>query len=152
MKSSSSSSSSVTKNPKIFKVDLEGNVYCNHDMVSIIRVAGRRSPRIGQKFHGCPLWPRMDYKFFMWKEDADKVLKEQANHTEIKQMPSTLENLKIEYLDLQNKMLVEENKMLKEMNKRLKEENVLLGKSKWGITHVLGFVTVVIAIWLVFGV
>ncbi|KAK1430793.1 hypothetical protein QVD17_13807 [Tagetes erecta] len=150
MKSSSSSSTSVTKNPKIIKVDLEGNVYCNHDMVAIQRVAGRRSARVGEKFYGCPLWPRMDCKFFLWKEDVAKVLKQESNYTEIEQNPFTLEKLKVEYLEFQNKLFVEENKSLKDENKRLKEDLLLpKSKSNWGVTHVLGFLVVVMAIWLV---
>ena len=34
MSTSSSSISCPNKNPKFFKVDLDGNVYCNHDMLA----------------------------------------------------------------------------------------------------------------------
>ncbi|MFS7973974.1 hypothetical protein Hanom_Chr09g00862981 [Helianthus anomalus] len=42
MSSSSNSSCSVKRNYKIFKVDLEANLYCHHEIVAIIRVAGQK--------------------------------------------------------------------------------------------------------------
>ncbi|KAL8255079.1 hypothetical protein R6Q59_033300 [Mikania micrantha] len=57
MSSSSSSSSIRKKHIRIFKVGFNGNVYCNHDMVAITRIAESRSTRQGHKFYGCILWP-----------------------------------------------------------------------------------------------
>ncbi|MFS7972155.1 hypothetical protein Hanom_Chr09g00841411 [Helianthus anomalus] len=51
MSSSSTSSSTVFKNPNFFKVDLEGNVYCHHDVIAVIRVVGLKSVRQGQQFY-----------------------------------------------------------------------------------------------------
>ncbi|MFS8003935.1 hypothetical protein Hanom_Chr13g01219711 [Helianthus anomalus] len=53
MSSSSTSASSVFRNPKILKIDLEGNVYYHHDIVTVIRVVGRKSLWQGQEFYGC---------------------------------------------------------------------------------------------------
>ncbi|KAJ0935398.1 hypothetical protein HanRHA438_Chr03g0118881 [Helianthus annuus] len=51
MSSSSSSSSSVRNNkPKIYRIGTDRNVYCNHDMVAVKRVASSRSSREGQEF------------------------------------------------------------------------------------------------------
>ncbi|KAM0022968.1 putative transcription factor GRF family [Helianthus debilis subsp. tardiflorus] len=70
---SSSSTSVVIRKPKVFKVDLDGNLYCHNDVVAVLRVAGRKSERHGQEFYGCSQWPRGDCKFFLWKEDVDKM-------------------------------------------------------------------------------
>ncbi|KAK1429989.1 hypothetical protein QVD17_12386 [Tagetes erecta] len=64
MSSASSSTSSCKKNTKRFKVDIEGNVYRNHDLIAFQRVAGRRSVRMGQEFYGCTLWPVRAYSSF----------------------------------------------------------------------------------------
>ncbi|KAK1419142.1 hypothetical protein QVD17_28301 [Tagetes erecta] len=79
MSTSSSSSSVMREKPKIFKVSTDGQVYCNHDMVALCRVTGHRSSRPGQPWFGCPLWPSMDCKFFMWKEDVDAVFAKEGN-------------------------------------------------------------------------
>ncbi|MFS7915470.1 hypothetical protein Hanom_Chr02g00165701 [Helianthus anomalus] len=55
---SSSSTSGIIRKPKLFKVDLDGNVYCHHDIVA-----------------------RGDCKFFLWKEDADNMFIERSNDT-----------------------------------------------------------------------
>ncbi|KAL8191562.1 hypothetical protein R6Q57_028293 [Mikania cordata] len=57
MSSTSSTAHSVNKNPKIFKVDLDRNLYCKHDLIIVRRVVQRKSSRIGHEFYGCPLWP-----------------------------------------------------------------------------------------------
>ncbi|KAJ0694824.1 putative transcription factor GRF family [Helianthus annuus] len=76
MSSSSTSASSLIRKPKLFKVDLDGNVYCHHDIVVVLRVVGRKSERHGQQFYACFHWPRSDCKFFLWKEDVDNMFKE----------------------------------------------------------------------------
>ncbi|MFS7946737.1 hypothetical protein Hanom_Chr06g00539801 [Helianthus anomalus] len=38
----SNSSCSVKRNYKIFKVDLEANLYCHHEIVAVIRVASQK--------------------------------------------------------------------------------------------------------------
>ncbi|MFS7947050.1 hypothetical protein Hanom_Chr06g00543471 [Helianthus anomalus] len=58
MSSSSTSASSLIRKPKLFKVDLDGNVYCHHDIV-VLRVVGRKSERHGQQFYACFHWPNM---------------------------------------------------------------------------------------------
>ncbi|MFS8026014.1 hypothetical protein Hanom_Chr16g01481971 [Helianthus anomalus] len=85
MSSSSTSSSTILRNAKLFKVDLEGNVYCHHDVVAFIRVVGRKSVRQCQQFVGCSHWPcclleRSDCKFFLWKEDVDKMFNQHASN------------------------------------------------------------------------
>ncbi|KAF5801646.1 putative transcription factor GRF family [Helianthus annuus] len=110
MSSSSNSSWSVNRTPKIFKVDLDGNLYCHHEIVPVLRMAGRKSIRYGDQFYGCPQWPLSDCKFFMWKQDFDKLFEA---HSNCSSSPVSYEELKNENLQLQNKLLLEENKMLK---------------------------------------
>ncbi|KAK1411621.1 hypothetical protein QVD17_38177 [Tagetes erecta] len=74
MSSSSSSSILPFKKLKSFRLGTDGNVYCNHNMVAVLRVAGSRSFRHGHEFYGCPLWPESDSKFFIWKEYVDVML------------------------------------------------------------------------------
>ncbi|MFS7971660.1 hypothetical protein Hanom_Chr09g00835461 [Helianthus anomalus] len=47
MSSNSSSPSIRSQNPKIFRLGTDGNVYCNHELLAIRRVAGNRSSRQG---------------------------------------------------------------------------------------------------------
>ncbi|KAF5782663.1 putative transcription factor GRF family [Helianthus annuus] len=108
MSSSSTSASTLFRNPKMFKVDLQGNVYCHHDIIAVIRVVGRKSVRQGQEFYGCSQRPRFDCKFFLWKEDVDNMFKQHASDCRF-----SYEDLKYQNMDLQNKLLVEENKLLK---------------------------------------
>ncbi|MFS7890049.1 hypothetical protein Hanom_Chr00s000006g01614181 [Helianthus anomalus] len=125
MLTSSSSISCLNKNPKFFKVDLDGNVYCNHDMLAILRVVSRKRDRIGKEFYGCPLWP----------VNLENVFKS----TSMANNPS-YEGLKMENLKLQNKILEEENRKLRQ---RLSME-----KYKWNSSCLLGF-AIVMAIWWV---
>ncbi|XP_022008476.1 uncharacterized protein LOC110907865 [Helianthus annuus] len=104
---SSSSTSAVIRKPKVFKVDLDGNLYCHHDVVAVLRVAGRKSERHGQEFYGCSHWPRGDCKFFLWKEDVDKMFVERSYGTSTQ---VTFKDLKIKNLELHNMLLIEENK------------------------------------------
>ncbi|KAJ0714523.1 putative transcription factor GRF family [Helianthus annuus] len=126
MSSSSRSASSVFRNPKIFNVDLEGNVYCHHDTVAVIRVVGRKSLRQGQEFYGCSQWPRSNYKFFLWKEDVDSMFKQHSSECRF-----TYEDLKFQNMDLHNKLLLEENKLLK--------AKISGTDSKWNKPYVLTF-------------
>ncbi|KAJ0788407.1 putative transcription factor GRF family [Helianthus annuus] len=119
MSSSSTSSSTVSRNLKLFKVDLEGNVYCHHDVVAVVRVVGRKSVRQGQQFYGCSHWPRSDCKFFLWKEDVDKMFNQHAS-----QCRFSSEDLKYE-----NMVLVEENRWLK--------AKISGTESKWNKQYVL---------------
>ncbi|MFS7942414.1 putative transcription factor GRF family [Helianthus anomalus] len=121
MSSSSTSSSTVSRNPKLFKVDLEGNVYCHHDVVAVVRVVGRKSVRQGQQFYGCSHWPRSDCKFFLWKEDVDKMFNQHASQC---RFSSSSEDLKYE-----NMVLVEENRWLK--------AKIFGTESKWNKQYVL---------------
>ncbi|KAJ0503463.1 hypothetical protein HanHA300_Chr11g0424511 [Helianthus annuus] len=51
MSPSSTSASRLIRKPKLFKVDLDGNVFCYHDIVAVLRVvAGGKSERHGQQF------------------------------------------------------------------------------------------------------
>ncbi|KAK1412506.1 hypothetical protein QVD17_33814 [Tagetes erecta] len=112
MSTSSSSSSVMREKPKIFKVSTDGQVYCNHDMVALCRVAGHKSSRPGQPWFGCPLWPSMDCKFFMWKEDVDVVFAKEGNWKVLELKNKALE-MKIENLEVEKMILVEENKKLR---------------------------------------
>ncbi|MFS7931098.1 hypothetical protein Hanom_Chr04g00352091 [Helianthus anomalus] len=85
MSSSSNSSWSVNRTPKLFKVDLNGNLYYHHEIL-------------------------FDCKFFMWKQDFDKFFEAHSNCTS---SLISYKELKNENLQLQNKLLLEENKMLK---------------------------------------
>ncbi|KAK1412203.1 hypothetical protein QVD17_33245 [Tagetes erecta] len=127
MSSSSTSVSNIIGNPRIFKVDLDGNVYCHHDIVAVLRVVRRKTNHNGQQFYGCSQWPRFDCKFFLWKQDFDVMIEAQANIT-----PSSYEALRKQNLDL-----VQENKMLK--------GKICAANSKW---KKLFFVLIVIAFWL----
>ncbi|MFS7934063.1 hypothetical protein Hanom_Chr05g00387101 [Helianthus anomalus] len=51
MSSSYSSNTSQSHKPRIFSVDLEGNVYCHHYWLAVRRVAGLRSSRAGHEFY-----------------------------------------------------------------------------------------------------
>ncbi|KAJ0735617.1 putative transcription factor GRF family [Helianthus annuus] len=95
MSSSSTSASRVFRNPKMFKVDLKGNVYCHHDIVAVIRVVGRKSLWQGQEFYDCSQWPRSDYNFFLWKEDVDNMFKQHASDCRF-----SYEDLKFQNMDL----------------------------------------------------
>ncbi|KAK1418011.1 hypothetical protein QVD17_27147 [Tagetes erecta] len=81
-------------------------------MVALCRVAGHRSSRPGQPWFGCPLWPSMDYKFFMWKEDVDVVFAKEGNWKVLELKNKALE-MKIENLEVEKMILVEENKKLR---------------------------------------
>ncbi|MFS8032061.1 putative transcription factor GRF family [Helianthus anomalus] len=96
MSSSSTCASSVFRNPKIFKVDLEGNVYSHHDIVAVIRVVGRKSLRQGQEFYGCSHWAISDCKFFLWKEDVDNMFKQHSSECRF-----SYEDPKFQNMDLQ---------------------------------------------------
>ncbi|MFS7965607.1 hypothetical protein Hanom_Chr09g00764201 [Helianthus anomalus] len=50
MSSNSSSLSIRSQNPKIFRLGTDGNVYCNHELLAMRRVAGNRSSRQGEEF------------------------------------------------------------------------------------------------------
>ncbi|KAJ0717189.1 putative transcription factor GRF family [Helianthus annuus] len=100
---SSSSTSSIIQKPKLFKVDLDGNVYCHHDIVAVLRVAGLKSKRYGEEFYGCSHCPRGDCKFFLWKEDVDNMLIERSNGTST---PVTFKDLKIKNLELHKMLLI----------------------------------------------
>ncbi|MFS7890013.1 hypothetical protein Hanom_Chr00s000006g01613791 [Helianthus anomalus] len=110
---SSSSTSGTKKNPKKFKVDIEGNVYCNHDILAISRVVGRRNARSGEAFFCCTLRPKQDYKFFMWKYNIKAFRIEHGRNEQ--------------ELEIKNLKLQEENKMLKQplANKKSTWKNLL---------------------------
>ncbi|MFS8025593.1 putative transcription factor GRF family [Helianthus anomalus] len=93
----SSSTSGVIRKPKLFKVDLDGNVYFHHDIVAVLRVAGLKSERHGEEFYGCSHWPN-HCKFFLWKENVDNMFNERSNGT---LTPVTFKDLKIKNLELQ---------------------------------------------------
>ncbi|KAK1431083.1 hypothetical protein QVD17_14303 [Tagetes erecta] len=108
----STSTSSPSRKPRIFKVATDGKIYCNHDMVAICRVAGNRSTRPSHAFYGCPLWPSMDCKFFIWKEDVDAIF---AGHEyrKVLELRNNALEIKIANLEVEKMMLEEENKNLK---------------------------------------
>ncbi|KAL9995781.1 putative transcription factor GRF family [Helianthus debilis subsp. tardiflorus] len=109
---SSSSTSCLIRRPRLFKVDLDGNVYCHHDILAVIRVAGLKSQRHGEEFYGCSHWPRGDCKFFLWKQDVDNMFLERSYGTST---TVTFKDMKIKNLELQNQLLIEENNNLKAM-------------------------------------
>ncbi|MFS7996978.1 hypothetical protein Hanom_Chr12g01136291 [Helianthus anomalus] len=94
-------------NPKLIKVDLDGNLYCYHEIVAVLRMAGPKSVRHGDQFYGCPQWLLSDCKFFMFKQDFDKFFEAHSNYSS---SPESYEELKNENLQLENKLLLEENK------------------------------------------
>ncbi|MFS7906024.1 putative transcription factor GRF family [Helianthus anomalus] len=108
MSSSSSSFSIRSKIPKIFRLGTDGRVYCNHELVTIRRVAGNRSSRQGEEFYGCPLWPGSDCKFFMWKQEVDAVLSSECN---------------CRFTEMDNERLVFEKTLIEEENKSLKKRS-----------------------------
>ncbi|MFS7919684.1 putative transcription factor GRF family [Helianthus anomalus] len=136
MSSSSNSSWSVNRTPKLFKVDLDGNLYCHHEVVAVLRIAGPKSVRHGDQFYGCPQWPLSDCKFFMWKQDFDKFFEA---HSTCSSSPVTYQELKNENLELQNKLLLEENRMLKRQ---------ILGKKSMWKQPFLFTMCFVIALWM----
>ncbi|KAJ0470421.1 hypothetical protein HanIR_Chr14g0718641 [Helianthus annuus] len=103
---SSSSTSGLIRRPRLFKVDLDGNVYCHHDILAVVRVAGLKSQRHGEEFYGC------DCKFFLWKQDVDNMFLERSYGTST---TVTFKDMKIKNLELQNQLLIEENNNLKAM-------------------------------------
>ncbi|KAF5785275.1 putative transcription factor GRF family [Helianthus annuus] len=108
MSSSSLSSSIISKNPKIFRLGIDGRVYCNHELVAIRRVARNRSSRQGEEFYGCPLWPGSDCKFFMWKQEFNVVLSSECN---------------FRFVEMDNERLVFEKTLIEEENKSLKKQS-----------------------------
>ncbi|KAL8230365.1 hypothetical protein R6Q57_000143 [Mikania cordata] len=105
MSSTSSTAHSVNKNPKIFKIDLDRNLYCKHDLIAVRRVVQRKSSRIGQEFYGCPLWP-VNTMFREHESCMTSLLPEN---------PKSYEVMKMRNLELEKMLLTEENKHLKEM-------------------------------------
>ncbi|KAD3338034.1 hypothetical protein E3N88_33555 [Mikania micrantha] len=91
---------------RIFKVGVDDNVYYKYDMVAIMRVAGSRSTRQGHEFYGCPLWPRLDCKFFIWKEEVDAMFSDGCNHKLLESKNKALE-MKIANLKVKKTMLEE---------------------------------------------
>ncbi|MFS7901712.1 hypothetical protein Hanom_Chr01g00002851 [Helianthus anomalus] len=73
MSFSSKSSWSVNRTPKIFKVDLDGNLYCHHEMFAVLRMAGPKMFNMVIKFM------LSDCKLFMWKQDFDKFFEAYSN-------------------------------------------------------------------------
>ncbi|KAD4584653.1 hypothetical protein E3N88_22254 [Mikania micrantha] len=132
MSSISSTAHSVNKNPKIFKVDLDGNLYYKSDLIVVRRVVQRKSSRIGQEFYGCPLWPNMDCKFFLWKEDLDTMCREHESYM-TNLLPENLKSydvMKMRNSKLEKMLLTAENKHLKEMLQK--------SKTKYKIRNILG--------------
>ncbi|KAL8255795.1 hypothetical protein R6Q59_030862 [Mikania micrantha] len=132
MSSTSSTAHSVNKNPKIFKIDLDRNLYCKHDLIVVRRVVQRKSSRIGQEFYGCPLWPvKYGLQIFLWKEDVYTMFKEHESRMTslLPENPKSYEVIKMRILELEKMLLTEENKHLKEMlqksNAKYKIRNVL---------------------------
>ncbi|MFS7998544.1 hypothetical protein Hanom_Chr12g01155111 [Helianthus anomalus] len=99
---SSFSTYGLIRKPKLFKVDLDGSVYCHHDIGGVLRVAGLKSERHGEEFYGCSHWPRGDCKLFLWKEDVDKMFVERSYGTST---AVTFNDLKIRNLELHNMLL-----------------------------------------------
>ncbi|KAL8241973.1 hypothetical protein R6Q59_012275 [Mikania micrantha] len=120
MSSTSSTAHSVNKNPK------DRNLYCKHDFIVFRRVVQRKSSRIGQEFYGCPLWPNMDCKFFLWKEDVDTMFREHESCMTnlLPENPRSYDVMKMRNLELEKMLLTEENKHLKEMLQKSKENEV----------------------------
>ncbi|KAJ0872500.1 putative transcription factor GRF family [Helianthus annuus] len=112
MSSNSSSSSPLirSQNPKIFRLGTDGNVYCNHELLAIRRVAGNRSSRQGEEFYGCPLWPRSDCKFFVWKQEVDVVLATECN--------CGVSEMKNARVAIEKRVLEEENRRLRKPSKK----------------------------------
>ncbi|KAJ0458133.1 putative transcription factor GRF family [Helianthus annuus] len=136
---SSSSTSGLIRKPKVFKVDLDGNVYCHHDIVAVLRVAGLKSERHGEEFYGCSHWPRGDCKFFLWKEDVDKMFVERSYGTSTQ---VTFKDLKIKNLKLHNMLLIEENKNLKAMRFDTKTKS----KKPYVLTFVIA-IAILLYLW-----
>ncbi|KAF5801247.1 putative transcription factor GRF family [Helianthus annuus] len=113
MFNSSNSSCNTNRIPKIFKVDMDGNLYCHHDIRAVIRVAGRRSVRCGAEFYGCSQWPRDDCKFFMWKRDFDKLFEVHSTCSSSAVTRSDAMTGNEYNLQLWNNLLSQENNMLK---------------------------------------
>ncbi|KAJ0851195.1 putative transcription factor GRF family [Helianthus annuus] len=111
----SNSASSANSKSKIFKIDLDGNVYCHHEIVAVVRMVRRNNQRKGQEFYGCSKWPRADCKFFLWKEDVKNLLKFNSNASLClwNSSSNSHEELKIQNLELQNMLLIEENNKLR---------------------------------------
>ncbi|KAJ0548993.1 putative transcription factor GRF family [Helianthus annuus] len=113
MSTSSNSSCNTNRIPKIFKVDMDGNLYCHHEIRAVIRVAGRRSVRCGAEFYGCSQWPRDDCKFFMWKKDFDKLFEVHSTCSSSAVTRSDAMTGNEYNLQLRNNLLSQENNMLK---------------------------------------
>ncbi|KAK1419518.1 hypothetical protein QVD17_28692 [Tagetes erecta] len=78
--------------------------------------------------YGYPLWPSMDCKFFIWKEDVDFVLADKGN-SEVLKMKNKSFEIKIANLEVEKMMLQEENKSLKlklEMSKSVSKRYYIL--------------------------
>ncbi|KAK1438978.1 hypothetical protein QVD17_04792 [Tagetes erecta] len=77
-----------------------------------VELLATRVQDLGQPWFGCPLWPSMDCKFFMWKEDVDAVFAKEGNWKVLELKNKALE-MKIENLEVEKMILVEENKKLR---------------------------------------
>ncbi|MFS7926456.1 hypothetical protein Hanom_Chr04g00297281 [Helianthus anomalus] len=109
---SPSSTSGLIRKPKLFKVDLDGNVYFHHDIIAVLRVAGLKSERHCEEFYGCSHCLRGDCKFFLRKKDVDNMFGQLSNGTST---PVTFKDLMLKNLELHNMLLIEEKKNLKAM-------------------------------------
>ncbi|KAI7755241.1 LOW QUALITY PROTEIN: hypothetical protein M8C21_027016 [Ambrosia artemisiifolia] len=60
---------------KILRIGIDGKLYCEHNLVAPLRVAGTCTSRPGHEFYECPYALRRgDCNVFFWKEDVDNYV------------------------------------------------------------------------------
>ncbi|KAI7746879.1 hypothetical protein M8C21_018040, partial [Ambrosia artemisiifolia] len=75
MSSSSSCRMRSSSNLKIVKVGTDGKLYCEHNLLAVMRQGGTCASRPGHYFYESPFaLRRADCKLFMWKEDVDNLM------------------------------------------------------------------------------
>ncbi|KAI7741857.1 hypothetical protein M8C21_026573, partial [Ambrosia artemisiifolia] len=67
--------SSSSSYKKILRIGIDGKLYCEHNLVAPLRVAGTCTSKPGHEFYECPYALRRgDCNVFFWKEDVDNYV------------------------------------------------------------------------------
>ncbi|KAI7756470.1 hypothetical protein M8C21_026820, partial [Ambrosia artemisiifolia] len=75
MSSSSSYKLKSSSNLRILRIGTDGKLYCEHNLVVPLKVAGTCTARPGHEFYECPFALRRgDCNVFFWKEDVDNCV------------------------------------------------------------------------------
>ncbi|KAI7734597.1 hypothetical protein M8C21_001405, partial [Ambrosia artemisiifolia] len=95
MSSSSSHKLKSSSNLKILRIGTDGKLYCEHNLVAPLKVAGTCTARPGHEFYECPFALRRgDCNVFLWKEDVDNYVLRGADKRALEVQKEKLEEEK----------------------------------------------------------